>query len=58
MMVALLGKLAVDTQLKNRLSTSGAAIVGSKEQNEGHRQVEFLSKMILVFALLLIVLPI
>jgi hypothetical protein len=58
MVFTLIGKLAIDKQLKNRLSTSGAAIVGSKEQNEGHRQVEFLSKVILIFALLLIVLPI
>lgn len=58
MVLALIRKFAIDKQLKNRLNISGSATVGSKEQNDGHRQVEFLSKVILIFALLLIVLPI
>ena len=58
MMLAFIRKFAIDKQLKNRLNMNGATIVGSKEQNDGHRQVEFLSKAILIFSLLLIVLPI
>ncbi|WP_232697520.1 hypothetical protein [Brevibacillus daliensis] len=56
--LAFIRKFAIDKQLKNRLNISGATVVGSKEQNDGHRQVEFLSKAILIFSLLLIVLPI
>ncbi|GIP60832.1 hypothetical protein [Paenibacillus woosongensis] len=57
MLAALIGKLAVDKQLKQRLNTYAADAVGSKEQNAGHRLVERLTKLILVIALLLVVLP-
>ncbi|MFD0712265.1 hypothetical protein [Paenibacillus sp. GCM10027626] len=57
MVIALIRKFAIDKQMKDRLNVDAAAAVGSKEQNAGHRQVEFLSKMILIFALLLIILP-
>ncbi|AZK45378.1 hypothetical protein [Paenibacillus lentus] len=57
MLAALIGKLVIDKQLKQRLSTYGAAAVNSKEQNAGHRQVEWLTKLILVIALLLVILP-
>lgn len=57
MLAALIGKLAVDKQLKQRLNTYAATAVNSKEQNAGHRQVERLTKLILVIALLLVILP-
>ncbi|WP_019638916.1 hypothetical protein [Paenibacillus fonticola] len=57
MLTALTGKLAVDKQLKLRLNTHAAAAVNSEEQNRGHRQVERLTKLILVIALLLVILP-
>lgn len=57
MLAALIGKLVVDKQLKQRLSTYAAEAVDSKEQNAGHRQVERLTKLILVIALLLVILP-
>lgn len=57
MLAALIGKLIVDKQLKQRLSTYAAEAVDSKEQNAGHRQVERLTKLILVLALLLVILP-
>ncbi|GAA0135212.1 hypothetical protein YSY43_20520 [Paenibacillus sp. YSY-4.3] len=57
MLAALIGKLAIDKQLKQRLNTYAADAVGSKEQNTGHRQVEWLTKLILVIALLLVLLP-
>lgn len=57
MLAALIGKLAVDKQLKQRLNTYAADAVGSKEQNAGHRLVERLTKLILVIALILVVLP-
>lgn len=57
MALALIRKFAIDKQMKDRLNVGSASVVRSKEQNAGHRQVEFLSKMILVFALLLIILP-
>jgi hypothetical protein len=57
MVLALIRKFAIDKQLKLRLNTSAAAAVGSREQNAGHRHVELLSKMILIFALLLMILP-
>ncbi|WP_110929888.1 hypothetical protein [Paenibacillus bouchesdurhonensis] len=58
MLVALIGKLAVDKQLKLRLNTYAAAAVNSKEQNKDHRKVERLTKLILVIAVLLVILPV
>jgi len=58
MVVAFMRKFAIDKQLKNRLQSNGGAIVGSKEQTAGHRQVELLSKLILVASLILIILPV
>lgn len=56
--IALIRKFAIDKQLQNRLINNGPASVESKEQNDGHFQVELLSKAILILALMLIIFPI
>lgn len=56
--IALIRKFMIDKQLQNRLINNGPATVGSKEQNDGHFQVELLSKAILILALMLIIFPI
>lgn len=57
MFVLLLRKIAIDRKLKARLHEIGDAAVGSEQQKAGHRQVELLSKVILVVAVVSIVLP-
>ncbi|ERI10696.1 hypothetical protein HMPREF0083_01200 [Aneurinibacillus aneurinilyticus ATCC 12856] len=52
-MIALLGKLAIDRELRLRLQEKSAEVVGSIEQNTGHRRVELLTKIILILAIIL-----
>jgi len=55
--VLFIGKLLIDKKLTNNLNSEGASAVGSNKQSRGHHQVELLSKFILVFALVLMVIP-
>lgn len=52
-LLMLVRKLVVDSTLRRRLQTNPGA-VGSEEQNRGHREVELLSKLIIVLALVLL----
>ncbi|AIE61727.1 hypothetical protein [Bacillus methanolicus] len=56
-LLLLLWKFIVDKSLKKRLLEKGDAAVNSSEQNKEHRLVELLSKIILVLAIILTVLP-
>lgn len=56
MFVLLLWKFVIDAKLKTRLQEIGDAAVGSEQQRAGHRQVELLSKIILVLAVVLTIL--
>lgn len=55
--LALSRKLMVDRQLSLRLQTASTHAIGSVEQNAGHRQVELLSKMILLLAIITVIVP-
>lgn len=56
-LLLLLWKFIVDKSLKKRLMEKGDAAVNSIKQNKGHRLVELLSKIILVLAIILTILP-
>ena len=56
-LILLLFKFTIDKTLKKRLLEKGEAAVNSSSQNNGHNLVEFLSKIILVLAIILTVLP-
>ena len=56
-LLLLLWKHIVDHSLKKRLLEMGDTAVNSAEQNKEHHLVELLSKIILVLAVILIVLP-
>lgn len=55
--LAFIRKFAIDHQLSSRLQKNGSSAVGSIEQNMGHRQVELLSKIILLLAVIVAILP-
>ncbi len=56
-LLLLLWKLSIDKKLSSRLEKQSSNAVGSAEQNEGHRQVELLSKLILILILTVSLLP-
>lgn len=60
LVLAFMRKFSIDHQLSKRLRDEAAGAVGSKEQNAGHREVEMITKLILILAfvtLLLMNLP-
>ncbi|USG63334.1 hypothetical protein NDK47_14180 [Brevibacillus ruminantium] len=60
MLLVVLGfarKFSIDRQLRTRLEENAHAAVGSIEQIAGHRQVELLSKIILILTLIALIFP-
>jgi len=55
MVLALTRKLIVDRQLNERLQSGADAAVASEEQRAGHREVERITKMILLLALVALI---
>lgn len=55
--LAFVRKFAIDRQLSIRLQENSSAVVGSEDQNAGHRQVELLSKIILFLAIIAVIVP-
>lgn len=50
-------KITLDKSLKKRLLEYGNSAINSSEQNKGHQLVELLSKVILLLAIILLIIP-